>query len=348
MAVIVADYRRRLWLRIGNSINQRIDRNHCLVRLGHWVSNSYRKLTGRFRRRTLAIIQLPKTPSAVQLERRDVSFSSGVPSALSALENAPIVPAGGGGGDSSASSGGLLSTVSGLLQQLLDISANAAATIQAFGPQNALQVTPVTFQSIEQEGRWKPPGILDPSSDGRAFELQQQATYYGQIGNQSGPQVLAEPYGPPKFYSVPVLKLVCESFPTTLPSQVVITATYWADGLEIWSGFCGMSQAQGFESVFNDMASISFAAVPFGNYYPAQVLITWAGWFNPVGKKYADFKGGIVLSADGGKPPNNNSYAPPKPCYMVAWDRDGSAVEIDNWNDKDGFVLSLNSASTGA
>ena len=103
-----------------------------------------------------------------------------------------------------------------------------------------------------------------------------------------------------------------------------------------------MANAQGFASVFNDVASISLAATPFGNYYPAKILITWTGWLNPVGPAYADFRGGIVLSADGKQ--SGASLGIP---YMTAWGRDGQSIDVTPWS-QSGFVLSLRSGSQGA
>ena len=120
------------------------------------------------------------------------------------------------------------------IQSLFDVGANAAATIQALGPQSGLQVTPVTFQSIEQEGRWKPPNIISGET-GRQFQLDQQNTNYENTATSSpGPDVLATPYGTAVRYNVKILTLTCPSLLANSPSKVVVDATYWSDGLEIW------------------------------------------------------------------------------------------------------------------
>jgi hypothetical protein len=70
--------------------------------------------------------------------------------------------------------------VKALLDKLTDPS-----FIEAMGPQSALRVSPITFQSIEQEGRWKPASLVyqgeknQPGRAGRNFELNHQHNQQG-------------------------------------------------------------------------------------------------------------------------------------------------------------------------
>jgi hypothetical protein len=248
---------------------------------------------------------------------------------------------------------------------ILGDAADTASLIQATNPAAALQVTPVTFQSIEQEGRWKPQGILaqnllwdpnDPNSgftqDGRVLVLQKQAKRMAASStNQSpNPAQLQETYDGVSFRRQTLFQLNCRNG----ESIVTVDATWWSDGLEIWGGFAGTYSHIGFSSIFSDTASIVLNAIPFGNYYPARVLLTWSGWVNPVGPDYREFRGGITLSADSRAPgPNKNltDTASQTPCYMQCWKLgDPQPTEVSTWNQQGGFVLSSGSSggSSGA
>ena len=235
---------------------------------------------------------------------------------------------------------------------LMGIVANGAAAIQALGPQSALQVNNVTFQSIEQEGRWKPVRLVqqqDPSSgqvssSGRNFVLNQQDAYAqqnassGNTGNST--VVLAEPYGKLTGKQVRVFTINCGQ-----TSQVIVDVTWWYDLLEIWAGYFGQASAKGFTSTFSDTASITLHALPFGNYYPAKVLLTWMGWVNPVGTEYWEFRGGIVVSADGNIGARYSAdMTSDNPCYMQKWQRGQTPTGLD-WDDEEGFVFTVKSST---
>lgn len=279
----------------------------------------------------MSVIPLPKTPSA---------SSNGAASSAPATTNA-----------AAASSGSSLNWLQ-VLQELFS-KATDPSVIAALGPQSGLQVTPVLFQSIEQEGRWKPSALLAKScAASRTFELQQQ------VASKSKGTTLAEPYGQVNQYNVTVLTVTCLGS----GSKVVVDATWWCDGLEIFAGFCGMASAAGFGSQYNDTAAINFQAVPFGNYYPARNLITWTGWVNPVGNQYWEFRGGVVLGADGSCSGNSNAtsaaqtpgspgvgglFAVGYPAYMQMWQR-GQTPSAVTWDASDGFSMQVKSLSPGS
>jgi hypothetical protein len=211
--------------------------------------------------------------------------------------------------------------------------------IQALGPQSGLQVTPVNFQSIEQEGRWKPVAMVDKtSSPGRNFVLTKQLD--NATSENSKAIGVRQPYGD-------VIQNIATVFTltTALGSKVSCDAIWWSDGLEIFAGYCGMAQATGFGSVYNDMALFAFQAIPFGNYWPAAVLLTWSGWVNPVGPDYYEFKGAITLSAVGSTALNGGKLgkggiAQSRPSYVQAWSRGKQPIDVP-WNNNAGFDLNL-------
>jgi hypothetical protein len=241
----------------------------------------------------------------------------------------------------------LLAAAAAAAKALANIS--DPAVIVALGPQSALQVTPVTFQSVEQEGRWKPLSfVASPSSTGRAFEIQ------GHTGKASGGKIqLAEPYGKVTQCACPLFSLDMPSIQDTLGqsgarSTLLVEAMWWADGLEIHGGYAGLGRATGFGSVWDTMASITLQATPFGNYYPATTLLTWSGWVNPIGPAYWEFRGALLVRADG---TNNGADQPTPqysatelaqrpPAYMDVWGRqEAEKTQADNWNKSKGFLL---------
>ena len=258
---------------------------------------------------------------------------------------------------------GTLTTVAGVASAASGILGNLQSLVSItplLGPQSGLQVTPVVFQSIEQEGRWKPVSLVDQDhSPGRNFELNQQ------IANAANPsqaafyrsQLTPELWGTVSQSRNTLFTVSCSSL-LRGPSSFSVDATWWADGLEIWGGYAGLSQAQGFRDVLDDMAAASLYAAPFGNYYPARMLIGWSGWVNPVGENYFDFRGAIVLSADGtlaGSGSSGASLTPVKistptnssgssqltslPAFMQYWARDGSDPKNVSWDNQSGFSL---------
>jgi hypothetical protein len=225
--------------------------------------------------------------------------------------------------------GGALSSIGSLIQNLMGLTADAAATIQALGPQSGLQVEPVTFQSIEQEGRWKPQTLVaDPSSTARVFELAGHAQ-----NSSGGTPLLNEMYGKVVQYNATLFTISVKAPPGSSNSVVTVDATWWADKLEIWAGYAGMASASGFSSVYDDMASIRLHAIPYGNYYPAQILITWNGWVNPTGPAYVEFRGATAIGADG---------AVGTLAYMQQWGR-GETLPPLTRDPKNGFTLETKS-----
>jgi hypothetical protein len=268
-----------------------------------------------------------------------------------------------------------------VLDKLMDPTFNSA-----LGPQSALQVTPAIFQSVEQEGRWKPGGLVnrtgDVNSKGRVFELTDHAQ---DMNKKPVERKLQEPYGPVVEHTahlftldVPgvsstalalaILRVLGPSVPAgvaaaLVPAQEIgvrctltIDATWWSDGLEIFAGWAGMANATGFASIFNTTANVALQAIPFGNYYPASVLVTWSGWVNPIGPAYWDFRGGMVLNADGTNSVSGNMLATmpgvtqqswqqasdETPAFMKYWSRGKQQPQdVTDWTKDKGFVLQM-------
>jgi hypothetical protein len=253
----------------------------------------------------MAIQQLPRAQNPGQTQ--------------AAASPSPAAAAAGGGG-------GLPAWV-----EVLKTAAEKAidpATIEGLSPSSALQVTPATFQSIEQEGRWKPDDILDDKSKaGRPLGIK-LSSGSGQTYNIGQSKETA--YGSITRSFEYIVSITCTS-----GSQVYIGVTWWSDGLEIYAGLAGMYSSAGFGSVYSDTASISLQAIPLGNYYPAQALITWTGWVNPAGPDYWEFLGAFGVSATG---KISQSIQP----MMLAWQR-GKKPSFLKWSSKNGFELVVSS-----
>jgi len=259
--------------------------------------------------------------------------------------------------------GAMASAVGSFIDKLTDPGLNVA-----LGPQSALQVTPVIFQSVEQEGRWKPGSLVnsDPNSlipsNGRVFELTGHAEEKYPALTPLTPS-LTEPYGSiqeknVKLFTVKVpgaslnsvlsdiWKLLSSDGQGATTCTFTVDATWWYDGLEIYGGWAGLANATGFGSVFNTTASVALQAIPFGNYFPASVLVTWSGWVNPIGPDYWEFRGGMVLNADG---TNSASRAKGPPAYMKYWGRDDKQAPKDAgaWQETNGFMLSPSKPPSG-
>lgn len=254
---------------------------------------------------------------------------------------------------------GALSGIAGAAGQLL-----GPDIVQAFNPSVGLQVTPAVFQSVEQEGRWKPASLVAPGSSARQFELA------GHAETSSPPKPkLHERYAPLKQASATLFKISMPAPSNPLKflgpllgdigslmsdSSLTIYATWWTDGMEIWGGYAGLAQATGFLSVYHHRANISLQAIPFGNYYPALALITWSGWVSGYDyDHYFEFRGAIVVRADDqvlgtdvgdidimdvvpGAPVGAPSG---DPGYMTCWTRQpGAKQKRLTWTDR-GFVL---------
>ncbi|HEV2647275.1 MAG TPA: hypothetical protein VGU46_12995 [Acidobacteriaceae bacterium] len=260
-----------------------------------------------------------------------------------------------GQAEPAAEGGGALAAVQELAGKLVDPS-----FLVAMGPQSALQVTPVTFQAVESEGRWKPPGILDPAqmiadpeNNGKTIPDPAHPGSMSRVFESNSKLRGAVPYSfkdvkSAKFGKLKPQHAVLFTLTCSSGSQVVIDARWWSDGAEIYGGYAGMASAKGFGSIYNDMASITLQATPFGNHYPAQVLITWTGWVNPVGPTYKEFRGAFLISADGihlDLDPNGE-----QPRYVDSWDRGnnpmkggGNVDRNDNWASDTGFELKVDS-----
>jgi hypothetical protein len=241
------------------------------------------------------------------------------------------------------------------------------SAIPALGPQSGLQVVPVTFQAVEQEGRWKPAVFVAASSPGRIFELQAIAPQTGQVPTSNpGTQAFWNSATTPEYWGT-LSQCQANLFTITCgQASFMVDATWWADGLEIWGGYAGLATATGFGSVMADMAYVSLSAIPFGNYFPAAVLVTWSGWVNPVGPPFWEFRGAVVLGADGsisasgGLGANVPTADMPGPAatgkgqplsampnYMTYWGREsGSTPTGLNWTSSSGFPLQASGTSS--
>lgn len=250
-------------------------------------------------------------------------------------------------GPAATGASGASAAVSELISQLVDWLKDPSVNA-ALSPSAGLQVTPVLFQSIEQEGRWKPQNLVVPTtSAARVFELKtlNGAPSY-KIGTINGTK-----YGKLGQADTTLFTISCSS-----GSKVVVDALWWCDNLEIYAGFAGMSLSAGFSSQYNDTASIILQAIPFGNYYPAQVLISWTGWVNPVGTAYVEFRGVTVVDAQGGSsaglisssqgaimPGGQLQSISSPPAYMQAWARGQNPPQPLNYDPTNGFTLNANS-----
>jgi hypothetical protein len=253
-----------------------------------------------------------------------------------------------------------------LIPQLSDPTLN-----NALGPQSGLQVTPVIFQSIESEGRWKPGGLVNSdasdgtlTSAGRVFELSGHAEPLDPPLPLT--PTLQEPYGPLKAQHMNIFTVQVNgaSLASALPdiwkvlngdsgsaatSSFTVDATWWYDGLEIYAGWAGLANATGFGSAFNSNANVELQAIPFGNYYPASILLMWSGWVNPIGSDYWEFRGGIVLNADGTSSAPGSNVAPQPwqqspgrpPFFMKYWSRDANQnpESVTTWKPETGFLF---------
>jgi hypothetical protein len=241
---------------------------------------------------------------------------------------------------------GTSSDVLSIIANVVGLPGAAASSIQALGPQSGLQVVPVIFQSVDQEGKWKPHGQKKGATDfsDRNFSVNVApavpASYT--IGNKSYPESLFK-----ASYYAQLQKCRAGLFTITTGnsrSSVSIDAMWWADGLEIYAGFAGMGGSTGFGSVFSDNAAISLQAIPFGNYFPGSVFVTWSGWVNPIGGNvngtYREFRGGLVLYPDGScSNPNiakSLNGGDPAPAYMQVWGR--TTTDDAQWGPQ-GFTL---------
>lgn len=237
------------------------------------------------------------------------------------------------------------------------------SVVSSLSPSSALQVTPAIFQSTEQEGRWKPQALVDKGSNSRYFELQKQ------LNNIKPSKVtLNEPYGeihpfhqvlfditvqPAGNNIIPaeIIDILTRLNPTGRPSlnqgsYARFDVNWWSDGLEIWSGVAGLSsKAYGFRHSWDDTCAVSFYAMPYGNYFPAKILIAWWGWINPICRKFLEFRGAMTICADGSTsdPLFKNTSGKSDPVYMEVWSRKKDDYE-QILRCHDGFHLTIDSS----
>jgi hypothetical protein len=269
-----------------------------------------------------------------------------------------------------------------IIDKLIDPTLNTA-----LGPPAGLQVSPAVFQSVEQEGRWKPRSLVDAGNNGRIFELANHA----EAASPPEPQ-LAERYGglvqhQATLFTIEMPGIATEGELLALVTKFVlgntqsaitafkqlvkddvctltVDAIWWADGLEIFAGYAGLATATGFGSVFNTTANVTLQAIPFGNYYPAAALVSWAGWVNPIGPGFWEFQGATVLTAAGDTSGSLNQPRPEpakssmrgvkhldlgtgQPAYMWYWNRSQGERKPLRWSPATGFKMSYGSLETG-
>lgn len=256
-----------------------------------------------------------------------------------------------------ASSGLLGEIVKDVLGKLLD-----PALVTALSPPAALQVTPVLFQAIEQEGRWKPKWLVGKGDTDRRLELDKQLHSNSAPGDFLLPPSFFGEHKPEFWSSLARHNQVLFNVGTKgvkANSKFVVDATWWGDDLEIWGGYAGLANAEGFGSIYNDNAACTLYAMPFGNYYPAQVMIAWSGWLNPVGPAYYEFRGAVIVNAAGGvsgssgggrltqasvpMPANNPDNSPGSgvPGFMEYWTRGAGQPQSVHWDDLTGFSMNV-------
>ncbi len=243
---------------------------------------------------------------------------------------------------------------------------------EALSPSAGLQVTPITFSSVDQEGRWKIPewnfsqwntqaiqenrvlsnpimykSLLDNGSVPNPANA--AVTFYPGVG--AGASATKRGYGRLLTIDIPkpssasnyigiALAAMGSVIPAVVPvvlnntilaeAYAEISADWQHDGLEIWGGFAGLTNAKGFGSVFGHRANVQLAGTIYGNYMPASYLITMTGNVNPLGPAYIEFRCAAVIQA-------GKSI---QPLYGQQWDRDGKQQDL-HFGAKTGFVLNL-------
>lgn len=243
-----------------------------------------------------------------------------------------------------------------LPEKALDLLLDPAFN-EALSPSAGLIVTPLTFSSVEQEGRWKLDdwGYNDPQVLSNRILAAAQTSpvpnpadapvnFYPAVGG--GAAATKRGYGRlltidiPKPSSVTTVALsallgppVAQLLNSTIlqKGHAEISADWQHDGLEIWGGFAGLTSAQGFGSVFGHRASVQLTGTVYGNYLPGAYMIAMTGNVNPVGTTYVEFRCAVIIQA--GKDI--------QPLYGQQWDRDGNGKDLTRFNSKTGFGLDL-------
>lgn len=237
------------------------------------------------------------------------------------------------------SSGLGLEFILDLVQKVFD-----PAFIEGLSPAEGLQVEGLTFQSTETEGHWK---------TNEAFDARKLSHSHMGDGKK-------DPFGKAfsdlRRFSTPLLTL---NVTGDFTSSARVDATWWGDELEIYAGYAGLARANGWTMVWDNRASVTLEGVSFGNYFPAKYLITMTGFVNPIGPEFLEFRGAVVIGADGfvsepskdpaaSKQSKKSSKAQkqgstPYPAYMECWKRDGSEVKapVVTWAKQDGFKIQV-------
>jgi hypothetical protein len=114
-------------------------------------------------------------------------------------------------------------------------------------------------------------------------------------------------------------------------STAVINAQWDGDHMEIYGGEAGLGKATGFGSLYGHQARVEISGAQYGNYFPARYLITFSGYVNPMGPKFVEFKGGVILSPDGSR----------QPWSFEHWSRDEEPASSVDWDKDRGYVLKL-------
>jgi hypothetical protein len=209
--------------------------------------------------------------------------------------------------------------------------------IRALSPLEGLQVVPHVFQSVEQEGRWKDKDHF-PNRELQYKEQQadkKPASMATKDPSGGTPQSMATrikgKLSPtPALHSAPVLTIVIQS--TLDPNSGASIEVQWlSDNLEIWAGSAGLTRAYGFGSVFLHQAGVTLSGVPYGNHFPASYFLSFAGYLNPTGPNFEEFRGALEVKADG-------TVAP---VFCLKWSRDGKKPTKPNHNPAYGYLLRI-------
>jgi hypothetical protein len=224
--------------------------------------------------------------------------------------------------------------------------------IKALSPTEGLQVTPHTFQAIEQERRWRiDEAYLETHNDGKSkLNTPEPQTSTGYAGNKTKDSKLTasdinnvidkhiknmvkkqseQQTKVPTFYRKRILTINMGA--PGLKSSATIDVSFWADGFEIWAGYAGLAKASGFGSLFGNQALIVLNGVTFGNQFPMKYYLTLYGNLNLVGPKFLEFRGAVLVF------PNGDLLG----LYCETWARDGTNEQSLEFKKNEGYELQL-------
>lgn len=181
---------------------------------------------------------------------------------------------------------------------------------KALSDQDALSVTPYVFSSVEQEGRWKNrdwaynyqrdlvnPAMVTPTlTDNQGVGGLDVLTGQSSAPPGSAVRIPVQQAPPTTAHERKLFQL---TIPGALDKQgnLVISVIWYADQLEIWGGYAGLSYVNGFLTPIGDQAGIVVSGTPFGNYLPAMHMLTVSGWVNPALGRFTEFRCAAVISA---------------------------------------------------